>query len=313
MKMESRCNRRRKCIDGTTAAKLKGKKIETRNTKEDLKQAKRDAVGWWLNSRPLFDEIGEYQSARSNIIASGLKSQIEASKAEIKSRREGELQVTTRIKELNDQLDVTCKYIEQLKLKIQEESRKKSEMKQVLLMRKQTVEALRLTHRALLFETEASRASAAQALQYIFRSQSDDTTIQLSVEEYNALTRAAEEEISLNNWRVSVSTEQRLAAQDSRDLAFKKLEALYCPDSDIKNEKTENEIREDRSTGSQDEKEHLPIIEEEEEDTVFICPARSPQRLVDVTEQSDDTKLVAIRKKPSVLTQLRIFFEQNCI
>uniref|UniRef100_A0A164UAR2 Patatin n=1 Tax=Daucus carota subsp. sativus TaxID=79200 RepID=A0A164UAR2_DAUCS len=312
MKMESRCNRRRKCIDGTTAAKLKGKKIETRNTKEDLKQAKRDAVGWWLNSRPLFDEIGEYQSARSNIIASGLKSQIEASKAEIKSRREEELQVTTRIKELNDQLDVTCKYIEQLKLKIQEESRKKSEMKQVLLMRKQTVEALRLTHRALLFETEASRASAAQALQYIFRSQSDDTTIQLSVEEYNALTRAAEEEISLNNWRVSVSTEQRLAAQDSRDLAFKKLEALYCPDNDIKHEKTENEIREERSTGSQDEKKHLPIIEEEEEeDTVFICPARSPQHLVDVTEQSDDTKLVAIRKKPSVLTQLRVFFEQN--
>lgn len=36
--------------------------IQIHNTKKDFKQAKEDAVAWWLDSRPLFDEIAEYQS-----------------------------------------------------------------------------------------------------------------------------------------------------------------------------------------------------------------------------------------------------------
>ncbi|KAL8117590.1 hypothetical protein AgCh_015464 [Apium graveolens] len=306
-------NRRRRCIVGTTGKKLKGKKMEIRNTKEDLKQAKEDALAWWLGSRPLFDEIAEYQSARSNIVASGLKLQLEATKARIKSKQEEELKATTSIKELYDKLDNTREYIEQLKMKIYEIFRKKSELKQVVLMRKQTLGALQLTHRALLFETEASRASAAQAHQHILRSQNDDTTIQLTVEEYNALRRAANEEISLNDWRVLVSTEQRLAAQDSRDMAFKILEGLYYPDNDSEHCKTEDEIREDLSTGSKDMKKHLQVIGEEEENAEITSPTRSPQHLVDVAEHIDDTKLVPIRKKPSVLSQIRVFFEQNCI
>lgn len=306
-------NRRRRCIDGTTGRKLKGKRMERHNTEEDFKQEKEDAVAWWLGSRPLFDEIAEYQSVRSDIVASGLKSQLETTKATIKSKQEEELKATTSIKEINNKLDNTRQYIEQLKMKIQEEFQKKSEVKQVLLMRKQTLEALRLTHRAILFETEASRASAAQAHQHIFRSQNDDTTIQLSVEEYDALIRAANEEISLNDWRVLVSTEQRLAAQDSRDMAFKILEGLYYPDNDSKHGKTEDEIREDLSTRSQDRKEHLQIIKEQEENSEIVCPTRSPQHLVDVADHSDDTKLVPTRKKPSVLANIRIFFEQNCI
>lgn len=287
--------------------------MEIHSTEEDFKQEKEDVVAWWLGSRPLFDEIAEYQSSRSNIIASGLKSQLETTKARIKSKLEEEFKATTTIEELNDKLEYTREHIEQLKMKIHEEFRKKSELKQVLLMRKHTLQALQLTHRALLFETVASRASATQAHQYILRSQNDETTIQLTVEEYDALIRAANEEISLNNWRVVASTEQRLAAQDSRDMAFKKLEGLYYPDNDPKHVKTEDEITEDLSTRNQDIKEHLQIIEEEEENSEIVYLTRSPQHLVDVAEHSDDTKLVPIRKKPSVLAQIRIFFEQNCI
>lgn len=316
--MESHYNRRRKCIDGSPGIKLKGKMIEKHNSKEDFKQAKEDEyqsarsnIQSQLETKSIKSKREEelkakYQSERSNIIASELELQLETTKARIRSKREEELKATTQIKEINDKLDNTCKYIDQLKMKIFEESRKKSELKQALLMRKQTLEALQLTHRALLFEIEASRASASHALQYICRSQNDDTTTKLTVAKYNALTRAANEEISLNDWRVSVSTEQRLAAQDSRDSAFKILEGLYS-----KHVKTEDDIREDRSSGRQDEKEHLQIIEEEK-DPEIKCPTRSPQHLVDVTEHSDDTNLAPIRKKPSVLAHIRIFLKQNC-
>lgn len=99
----------------------------------------------------------------------------------------------------------------------------RAELKQMLTIRRKTLDALQLTHRALRLEIESFGASAAEALQHIAKSEKDSTTIQLALEDLDVITRAADENTFLQEWRVSASTEQRSATQERRNLFFLKI------------------------------------------------------------------------------------------
>lgn len=326
-RMESRHDRRTESfLDKATYMEgacssivLKTKMAELHKTKEDLTQAKDHAIESWLASKPLIDELEKQQkgleiaknrSTMSNIVVSELESQLEATIMSINSKREEELEARALINQIKDELDEIQEEMEQMKMETDEERRERSKLKQVLLMRRQTLEALQLTQRAIRLELEAVGASAAEALEHINRSQSDNTTVQLNVEEYDALTRSADEETFLTDWRVLVSTEQRLAAQDSRDLAFKRLEKLYYPANDLKQNKVEEEITGDPgSVAKQDEKEDSGIINSAGNGKlVDEASPRSQQQLTDVSgsSSSGDKKSVK-KKKPSVFAQIRNF------
>lgn len=215
---------------------LRAKIAELNKIKEDLKQAKKDAIGSWSDCRSLIHvlekleidvEIARKQSAMSNIVISELESQLKATKLSIESKREEELSVTKMINEINDDLEETQEEMEEIILESDEKRCERVELKQMLKMRRQTLEALQLTHRALRLEVECFGASAAEALQHIAKSEKICNTVQLTLEDLDAIKRAADENTFLQEWRVAASTEQRFATQERRNLFFKRLEELY--------------------------------------------------------------------------------------
>jgi hypothetical protein len=200
----------------SSSSTLEAKMAELIKTKEELKQAKDNAMQSWLDSRPLIDELerlksnfanDKNQSTRSNIIVSELESQLESTNTCIISKKEEELKATKMINEISQALDQTREKMERLKLETDEEPQARLKLKQVLCLKKQTLRTLQLKLQAAQLESEAFGASAAEALHYINCSEKDDTIVQLSHEDYYTLKGRAEEKTSLVGWRVSMSME----------------------------------------------------------------------------------------------------------
>ncbi|KAL8124851.1 hypothetical protein AgCh_012491 [Apium graveolens] len=203
---------------------------------EDLNQAKEDAIDMWSDCRHLIHmlkkietdvEVANKRSALSSTIISELESQLEATKLSTKSKREEELNVTKMINEINDDLEETQEELAEVILVSDEKRHEREELKQMLMIRRQTRDALQLTHRALRLEVECFRASAAEALENIAKSERDSTTVQLTQEDLDAMTREAVENTFLQEWRVSASTEQRFATQERRDFYLKRFQELH--------------------------------------------------------------------------------------
>ncbi|KAK3023968.1 hypothetical protein RJ639_042858 [Escallonia herrerae] len=244
---------------------LKAKMSELRKTKEDLKQVKDDALQSWLDSRPLLDELDQLQTGlehakhRSNmskIIISELESQLEATNSDIRSKSEEELKDRTLINDLSQVSFKLREEMEQLKLERDDEHQERSKLKQVLRLRRQTLRTLQLSLRAIRSESEALSASAAEALLHIKSSQVDNNTVQLTHEEYYALTRRAREETSLADWRVSVSAEQRHVVEKSRHSALRRLKE----DDRSRRKKINNKVHGHRNIARNAE-EHSRIME----------------------------------------------------
>lgn len=210
---------------------LEANMAELTKTKEELKRAKDNAMQSWLDSKPLIDELvrlksnlesAKNQSTMSNIVISELESQLGSTNASIRTKKEEEHKATEMINEKRQALDRTREKIKRLKLDIAG-SQARLKLKQGLSVKKKTLQTLQLMLQATQLESEALAASAAEALHYIECSEKDETIIQLSHEEYNALERRAEEETTLADWRVSVSMEQKLVAEASQNLALTRM------------------------------------------------------------------------------------------
>lgn len=226
---------------------------ELQKTKEELKQAKDEAMQSWLDSRPLLDELEKLQtnlaSAKnrcSSTSISELESQLKAIHKSMRAKKEEEVRVRTMINEMTRASEKIREEMEQVKLETEEERQVRSKLKQVLRLRRQTLRTLKLTLRATRLESEAYSASAAAALHQInSHAQIDSNPVQLTQEDYYALTRRAKEEASLAEWRVAVSIEQRLVAEESRDVALGRLKEPNLHDRSSKR-KIDEEIIQDR-------------------------------------------------------------------
>lgn len=229
---------------------LSDKIEELHRTKEELKQAKDEAMQSWLDSRPLIDELEKLQSELANAkqqsentIVTKLESELMAINMSIRVKKEEDLKASKEINEMTRVSESIREEMETIKLEIDEGKRVRQKMKMVIKMRRQTLRTLKLTLRAVRIESEAYGASAEAAQEQITRARvlENGDTIELREEDYFALTRRAKEETSLADWRVVVATEQRLAAEESRDLALKRLSDPTFNDGSPK-DKNEEEI-----------------------------------------------------------------------
>ncbi|KAJ7952936.1 Protein WEAK CHLOROPLAST MOVEMENT UNDER BLUE LIGHT 1 like [Quillaja saponaria] len=211
---------------------MDAKLAELFQIKQKLKIAKETATQSWLDSKPLIDELETQKSnfaiaqnrvAMSNVVISDLESQLKTTNKCIKSKMEEKHEAAKMIDEINQNLGHTRDEMERLKLDISEERRAKPKRRQALRLRRQTLQTLQLTLRAVQIESEALRESEAKAIYHINCSKCDTGIVQLSHEDYYALTRKAEDENSLAVWRVAMATEQKLEAEGKRDLALSRL------------------------------------------------------------------------------------------
>ncbi|TXG59480.1 hypothetical protein EZV62_014053 [Acer yangbiense] len=225
--------RKSKEIYGNT---IDAKMAELVMTKEELKRARDSVTQSWLDSKPLIDELETLKAAlasaknrfsMSNVVISELELELETTGKSIRSKREDEHKARKTTEETSQILDQTREELESLKLVTDEKRRERSKLKQVQRLRKQTLQTLLLTVRAARIESEAFGESDAEALRQIKNLETDSSTVQLTHEEYYALTRRANEETSLANWRISVSLEQKQAAEASNKFALSRLKDLH--------------------------------------------------------------------------------------
>ncbi|KAH6812665.1 hypothetical protein C2S51_021683 [Perilla frutescens var. frutescens] len=215
---------------------LHAKTAELEKMKEELRLAKEDAMQSWLDSRPLIDEFEQMQVKLENTKArvfkgsatiAELQAQLGTTDACIKSAKDEEQNLRMKINDENQNVHKMQEDMEQLKTKMDQKRRRRSKLKLVWRLKRQTLQTLELTSEAVKLESEAFKASTDQALYYINNSEVDNVMmIQLTQEEYEYLKKEANEQISLAEWRISVSAEEKLAAENSRDLAFQRLQSL---------------------------------------------------------------------------------------
>ena len=208
-------------------------KAELAKAKEELKRAKEGAIQSWLDSKPLIDELekqksnlaeAQQSSKASNTAILELESQLETIKKCIKSKREDQLKTESTIQEINHALDQTRDEMEDIKLDIKKEKQEREKLRQILHLRKQKVQALQLTFQAATLESHAVEESSARAIQeQAYHSETRVDEIQLTHEDYHALIRRAKRKISRANWRVSVSMDQKHAAETAHELALSRL------------------------------------------------------------------------------------------
>ncbi|CAI0429802.1 unnamed protein product [Linum tenue] len=206
-------------------------------TKAELDRARDEATQSWLDSKPLIDELEKVQSeldaaknrgSAARAAISELKSELEATHLRVRSKMEGEVKAMKATNELTLAVDQTCKDLEVIKMEADEQRRERMKLKQVLRVRRQSLRALQLKLRAVRIEAEAFASSAEDAAAVIALStETEYGTVEMTAEEYDELIRRAQEETALCRWRVSVSVEQKLAAEASRNVALAKLKQVY--------------------------------------------------------------------------------------
>ncbi|CAL9026811.1 unnamed protein product [Prunus brigantina] len=298
---------------------LGSKMAELHKTQEELKKAKESTMQAWINSRPLIDELemlksglasAENRCTTPNII-SDLESQLETTSISIRSKREEEHKATKMINEINQASDQMHQEIEKFKRDTDEERQAKPRLKQALHLRRQTLQTLQLGLRAVQIEKEALGASAAEALQYINCSEMEKTTIHLTLEDYHALTKRAEDENSLSEWRVSVALEQKLATETSRNKPLAKLNRLYSQKRSGGREIKEEIISGDGHNGDPrirtgDQVDTGQNMLPQAQNKAIAKPnQRKPQKK---RSRSNNSKKFSAKRKPSVLQQIRHFF-----
>ncbi|CAI0429758.1 unnamed protein product [Linum tenue] len=238
-------------------------------TKAELDRAKDEATQSWLDSKPLIDELEKVQSevdaaknrgSAARAAISEFKSEMEAIHRRVRSEMEGEVMAMKATNELTLAVDQTCKDLEAIKMEADEQRRERTKSKQVLRVRRQSLRALQLKLRAVRIEAEAFASSAEDAAAVIALSTAAEYgTVELTAEEYDELIRRANEETALCRWRVSVSVEQKLAAEASRNIALAKLKQVYSNSSKANGRKSGR-----RAAAWEDEKEEDAIVEDEE-------------------------------------------------
>lgn len=215
---------------------LTAKTAELEKVMEDLKQAKEEAMQSWLDSRPLIDELEKMQAElnstrvrvlKANSIITELQAQLRATDMCIKSAKDEQQNVRMMINDKNQEVHMMQEDTEQLKMKIVEKRRRRSKLKLVLRLKRQTLQTLELTCKAIKLESQAFSSSLAQALYYINNTEAANVMIQLTQEEYACLKEEANKQISQAEWRISMSVEEKLAAEKSRDLGFRRLQNLH--------------------------------------------------------------------------------------
>lgn len=318
-------------LESSHSKALRVKMAELIKAKQQLKKAKDSTVQSWLDSKPLIDELerlksglttAEYRCKKSDIVISDLQSQLEAINRSIRSKKEEELRATEIINERNQAMDQIREEMERIKR--DEDSGRKSgiKLKQTLRTRKHTLRSLQLTLRAVRLETEAYSASAAEALRYIKCLEMENTTVQLTQEDYKALTKKTEDENSLAAWRISVSMEQKLAAEASRDIALTKLKDLQSGKR-LRN----RELKNGKEVGRQEEEGTSIRVEVEVEVEAQVsetkevtpkAPAKSkaqssqvkPRKQMRRSKSTKNKKLVA-KKKTSIFLKIRHCLERK--
>lgn len=215
---------------------LTAKTAELEKVMEDLKQAKEEAMQSWLDSRPLIDELekmqAELNSTRARVLKANsciteLQAQLGTMDMCIKSAKDGEQNMHMMINDKNQEVHMMQEDTEQLKTKIVKKRRRRSKLKLVLRLKRQTLQTLELTCEAVKLESKAFSTSTSQALYYNNYTETARVMIQLTQDEYGCLKEEANKQISLAEWRISVSAKEKLAAENSRDLAFRRLQSLH--------------------------------------------------------------------------------------
>ncbi|KAJ4714936.1 Protein WEAK CHLOROPLAST MOVEMENT UNDER BLUE LIGHT 1 like [Melia azedarach] len=308
---------------------LEGKMEELAKTKEELKRAKDSAMQSWLDSKPLIDELERLKAglataknrySMSNIVVSELESEFETIAKSIMSKKEEEVKAASVINELSKALDEKREELETLKLATDEERRARLKLKQVLRLKKQTLRMSQLTLRAARIESEAFGASAAEALRHIKISEVDTTIVQLTHEEYHALKRRAKEEASLADWRISVSMEQKQAAETSRNFALSRLKQSYSDNRLKRRRLREEKTIERRETAAREMAEEDLNIKVEAQENISAIPKARP-KVVDESSKRNplqhrrsrsihDKRLVK-KKKTSIFHQIKSFIVRS--
>lgn len=314
-------------LESSQSKALRVKIAELIEAKQQLKKAKDSTVQSWLDSKPLIDELERLKSGltnaenrrkKSDIVISELQSQLEAINRSIRSKKEEELRATEMINERNQAMDQIREEMERIKRDADSGRQSGIKLKQTLRTRRHTLRSLQLTLRAVRLETEAYSASAAEALRYIKCSEMENTTVQLTQEDYKALTKKAEDENSLAAWRISVSMEQKLAAEASQDIALIKLKHLQSRKT-LRN----RELTKGKEVGRQDEEGTSIRAEGEAQvnETREVTPKATaesmaqssqvkPRRQMRRSKSKKNKKLVA-KKKTSIFLKIRRCLERK--
>ncbi|KAK4393330.1 hypothetical protein Sango_1803800 [Sesamum angolense] len=297
---------------------LTAKRTELEKMKEDLRQAKDDAMQSWLDSRPLIDELEKMQAElarandrlfKANITISELQAQLGTTDMCIKSTKEEEQKFRMMVNDKNQALHKAQEEMERLKMKMDQKRRRRSKLKLVLRLKRQTLQTLKLTYEALQLEAEAFGISAAQALNYINNSETANIMVQLTKEEYDFLKGEAKEQTSLAEWRISVSEEEKLAAENSRDLAFRRLQSIYPRNISSQRNMTEQTIRNEKSKKKTGE--HATRVGHQTNQRRFSkAQTNSPTRVnKGNTEQQlrNNRSYLVKKKKLSIFVRIRTF------
>ncbi|KAF5200355.1 hypothetical protein FRX31_010055 [Thalictrum thalictroides] len=302
---------------------------ELSNTKEEIKKARERVVQSWLDSKPLIDQLEKLQldlknaktrSSMATVVIPELETHLETTNASIQFKKENEIETRATIEELGKSLEKVHDEMEALKVETDNKRRARAKLKQEVRLRKQTLRSLQLTLRAVRIESEALRSSAADALFHISKSNTDDeATVQLTHEEYQALTRRANEEMELTDWRVSVSMEQKHAAEASQDEALRRLKDIHTGNILRKRGMEENILPEIREQEIEVEAEKDGL--RKEKPTHGNNRASLQEILVTANDNSfaqnftrprnNHNKKMATRKKSSILHQIKSLFCSN--
>ncbi|RDX98519.1 hypothetical protein CR513_18533, partial [Mucuna pruriens] len=227
-------------VKGDNRITVEAAMAELAKAKEELNKAKESSMQSWLDSNPLIDELekqkfnlssAQQSSNASNTAIAELESQLEIIHKSIKSKREDQLKTESMIQEIHQDLEQTRNDMERLKLERKNEKQTLAKLRQTLHLKKMTVQTLQLTLQAVLLESDAVEESFTNALQQIKLSENQRDVVQLTLENYHVLARRAKEKISRANSRVSVSMEQKLAAEATRELVLSRLNKIYSSGS----------------------------------------------------------------------------------
>jgi len=302
--------------EGNNGIILENAKAELAKAKEELNRAKESSMQSWLDSEPLIDEL-EKQKANladaqlrenaSKTVNERPESQLETIHKSIKSKREDQLKTELMIQETNQTLYHMRNDMERLKLERNKEKQTLAKLRQTLHLRKQSVQTLQLTLRAVLLESDAVEESSAKVLQQIKLSENHRDVVQLTKENYYALKRRAKEKISHTNSRVSVYMEQKHAAEATHDFVLSRLNKIYSSRSWTMNKrKIMRQRYTKRNTKGQD------TIIEEEVTTNALLKSSAQESLpkfkggkLQKSRKSVSNHVKIIRKKSSILYMLR--------
>ncbi|KAF6160695.1 hypothetical protein GIB67_019635 [Kingdonia uniflora] len=304
---------------------------ELARLEDEIKRTRDHATQSWLDSKPVIDQLEKLQSDLKNaknrgsmatIVISELESQLENTNTCIRSKKIEEQNAKTTGDELYRSLGQKRIEMEEIKLETDKERRARTKLKHELRLRRQTLRTLQLTLRAVRIESEALGASVANTHQYIKQSNLDETTVQLTHEEYYELTRRANEETSLAEWRVSVSREQKIVAEASRNEALRRMKEIYSRNNlrRFDHEITEQQEQLENEEGYQDPRirknsqRHGNAIRTSsvKENLQSVIELGSPRQQVRSSKCSKDKRMIK-KKKPSVLHKIKRFLVRNII